>query len=340
MLLDVEDMTVSFPAKRGALQAARNLSFHLAAGESLGIVGESGCGKSVTGLALMGLLPDTASLTAGRMEFDGTDLLALSERERELIRGKDVSMIFQDPMHALNPCFTLGFQIEEVFEAHVPGTSKRERRERALALLDQVGIPAPRARIDCFPHELSGGMCQRAMIAMAIACKPKLLIADEPTTALDVTIQNQIMDLLTGLQERHRMAMILISHDLGVVAQNADRIQVMYAGEIVETAATERVLHGPAHPYTRGLLDSLPGADGTGLRARLPSIPGIVPDLRERPGGCQFHPRCAHAKREPRDCAAAAPALGRRGSAGGGRGDAAGDRLVRCHYPLGGEAAP
>ena len=324
MLLAVEDMTISFATRRGSFQAARNLTFHLAAGESLGVVGESGCGKSVMGLALMGLLPDSASLAARRIEFDGRDLLALSERAWENMRGKDVSMIFQDPMSALNPCFTLGFQIEEVFEAHEPGTSKKERRERSLALLDQVGIPDPGARIDSFPHELSGGMCQRAMIAMAIACKPRLLIADEPTTALDVTIQNQIMDLLMSLQESHRMAMILISHDLGVVAQNADRIQVMYAGETVETAATERVLHDPAHPYARGLLDSLPGAPGARFQERLPSIPGMVPDLRGRPGGCQFHPRCAHARTEPRDCASDAPALGETGDG----------RLARCHYPL------
>ena len=322
MLLEVERLSLSFEKKDGTLwQAVRDISFVLREGESLGIVGESGCGKSLTSLALMGLLPDTAVLKAKSIVFNERNHLTLTQKQWRKIRGEEMAMIFQDPMSALNPCFTVGFQIEEVFAVHKPELSKKERREAALDLLDQVGIPAPKMRIHSFPHELSGGMSQRVMIAMAIACKPKLLIADEPTTALDVTIQGQIMNLLKTLQEKYRMAMILISHDLGIVAQNADRIQVMYAGEIVESAPTESVIASPAHPYTYGLIRSLPGREATPFREELPSIEGIVPDLRERPQGCQFHPRCEFVKD---DCKKSVPINRERDS-----------KIVRCLYPLG-----
>ena len=297
MLLEVEKLSLSFEKKDKTLwQAVRDVSFHLDEGESLGVVGESGCGKSLTSLALMGLLPDTAHLKAQKLNFNKQDHLSLSPKEWQKVRGDKLAMIFQDPMSALNPCFTVGFQIDEVLAVHKRELSKKERKELVLDLLNQVGIPAPQIRIHSFPHELSGGMSQRVMIAMAIACGPKLLIADEPTTALDVTIQGQIMNLLKKLQEQYRMAMILISHDLGVIVNNADRIQVMYAGEIVESALTESIVSSPTHPYTYGLIRSLPGNKSVAFRGELPSIEGIVPDLRQRPKGCQFHPRCEFAK--------------------------------------------
>ena len=320
MLLEVENLGVSFATEKGFLQATRSLSFNLQQGESLGIVGESGCGKSLTGLALMGLLPHTAILKADKLRFKDHDLLGLSEAKWRGIRGCDIAMIFQDPMSALNPSFTIGFQIEEVFKVHKPELDKRRRNEAILELLDQVGIPAARSRIHSYPHELSGGMCQRVMIAMAIACKPKLLIADEPTTALDVTIQSQIMHLLNQLQEKYHMAMILVSHDFGIIAQNADRVQVMYAGEIIESASVDTILDSPAHPYTQGLMDSLPGSNEIGKA--LSSIPGIVADLRKRPEGCQFHPRCSFAQD---NCTVETPKDSHKG-----------DHLFRCHYPLGG----
>ncbi len=322
MLLEVEGLSLSFEEKGGTLwQAVRDVSFVLREGESLGIVGESGCGKSLTSLALMGLLPETAFLKAKKIVFNERNHLTLTPKQWQKIRGEEMAMIFQDPMSALNPCFTLGFQIEEVLAIHKPELSKKERKEAVLDLLDQVGIPAPTIRIHSFPHELSGGMSQRVMIAMAIACKPKLLIADEPTTALDVTIQGQIMNLLKKLQEKYHMAMILISHDLGIVSQNADRIQVMYAGEIVESASTESIIASPSHPYTYGLISSLPGGQSTPFRGELPSIEGIVPDLRYRSSGCQFLPRCKFAKN---DCNSAVPLNEARDS-----------RIVRCLYPLG-----
>ena len=323
MLLEIENFSLSFEKRDGTFwKAIRDVSFSLDKGEVLGIVGESGCGKSLTSLAIMGLLPETASVEAKTMLFNGLDLLTLTERKRQDLRGQDMAMIFQDPMSALNPCFTVGFQIDEIFKIHKRHLRKKERKELALDLLNQVGIPAPECRIHCFPHELSGGMCQRVMIAMAIAVGPKLLIADEPTTALDVTIQGQIMNLLRELQEKFHMAMILIGHDLSVVAHNSDRIQVMYAGEIVESAPTELIVNTPSHPYSRGLINSLPSTKSMAFREELPSIPGIVPDLRKRPSGCQFHPRCEFAKD---DCKVGRPLNKKQGK-----------RLVRCLYPLGG----
>ncbi|WP_417336788.1 ABC transporter ATP-binding protein [Halobacteriovorax marinus] len=292
MLLDIQNLNLKFHTSKGILHAIRDLSFHIKEGETLGIVGESGCGKSITNLALMGLLPDTAELTADKLEFEGKDLLSFNEKQWQGIRGSDIAMIFQDPMTALNPCFTVGYQIEETLELHRKDLSKEQRKEYVFELLDQVGIPAPRDRAKSYAHELSGGMSQRVMIAGAIACNPKLLIADEPTTALDVTIQDQILKLLKDIQEKNNMAMILVTHDLGVVAENADRIQVMYAGEVIESASSSSVIQSPKHPYTKGLLDSLPGNGSADFRTPLSSIAGMVPDLRSRPSGCQFNPRC------------------------------------------------
>jgi len=291
MLLKVEDLSIAFQTKKGLLEAVRDISFELSLGQTLGVVGESGCGKSITNLALMGLLPDTAQVSAKNVNFDGLNLFDLKESQWQKIRGKEISMIFQDPMSALNPSFKVGFQIEESLKIHEPTFTSMERKKRVISLLGQVGIPAPEERINSYAHELSGGMSQRVMIAMAIACKPKLLIADEPTTALDVTIQKQILQLLKDLQEQYEMAMIFVTHDLGVVANIADHIQVMYAGEIVESGAKNRIIHHAHHPYTSGLLSSLPGSQ-TPFRGKLPSIAGIVPDLFSRPEGCQFAPRC------------------------------------------------
>lgn len=320
MLLEVQNLSITFDTAKGPLAATRDISFTLNPGETLGIVGESGCGKSITNLAIMGLLPDTATVTADKLRFDGHYLLDISSSVFRSIRGGTIGMIFQDPMSALNPSFTVGFQIDETLKVHCPELDKAARAKRALELMEQVGIPAPRERLKNYAHELSGGMSQRVMIAMAIACRPKLLIADEPTTALDVTIQAQIMKLLKDLQREYKMAMILVTHDLGVVAQNADRIQVMYAGEIVESAKAEDLLASPRHPYTNGLLNSLPGRKATAFRAPLPSISGMVPDLRARPSGCQFNPRCERADEQ---CRKALPAL-----------TVEADRMLRCIHPI------
>ncbi len=319
MLLDIKNLNLKFHTSKGILHAIRDLSFHIKQGETLGIVGESGCGKSITNLALMGLLPDTAELTADKLEFQGQELIGLKEKEWQKIRGADIAMIFQDPMTALNPCFTVGYQIEETLEMHRKDLSKLERKEFVFELLDQVGIPAPRERAKSYAHELSGGMSQRVMIAQAIACNPKLLIADEPTTALDVTIQDQILKLLKDIQAKNNMAMILVTHDLGVVSENADRIQVMYAGEVIETGTSDEVIHSPKHPYTKGLLESLPGSNATTFRAPLSSIAGMVPDLRSRPQGCQFNPRCFKVKD---DCSISRPVLNEE------------NHQVSCFYPM------
>jgi len=306
-LLEVKNLSITFQTKYGPVEAVRDLTFTLDHGESLGVVGESGCGKSITNLAIMGLLPKNAELKADKLTFNGVDLLSLKERDYQKLRGQQVAMIFQDPMSALNPCFSVGEQIIETISVHRQ-ISKKDAHAEALALLNQVGIPAPEERLKCYPHELSGGMAQRVMIAMAISCRPQLLIADEPTTALDVTIQDQILNLLRDIQKQNKMALMLITHDLGVVAQNSDKIQVMYAGEVVESGPTASVVHTPAHPYTKGLLAGHPShqkaaandnatkennkTGATKKRKRLPSIPGMVPDLKQRPVGCQFHPRC------------------------------------------------
>ena len=256
-LLDVKNLTVSFDTSAGLFHAVKGIDLSVEAREVLAIVGESGSGKSVAMLSVMGLLPRTATVTADRLEFDGRDLLNISPEERRKIIGKDVAMIFQEPMTSLNPCFTVGFQIEEVLRFHL-GMDRAARRVRALELLEQVGIPEPAQRIDAFPHQLSGGQNQRVMIAMAIACKPKLLIADEPTTALDVTIQKQILDLLVSLQVSHGMGLIMITHNIGVVAETADRVVVQYKGLKMEEAGVLELFTAPRSPYTRALLAALP----------------------------------------------------------------------------------
>jgi oligopeptide/dipeptide ABC transporter ATP-binding protein len=292
MLLSIKNLNINFQMKNNTLEAVRGISFSLKRGETLGVVGESGCGKSITNLALMGLLADNGSVSAEELLFEGQDLLKMNELSWQKIRGKEMAMIFQDPMSALNPSFTVGHQIEETLQVHEPDLTKEQRGKRVIELLKQVGIPAPEERLKSYAHELSGGMSQRVMIAMAIACRPKLLIADEPTTALDVTIQDQILRLLKNLQKEYNMAMIFVTHDLGVVAKVSDKIQVMYAGEIVESGPTKALLNSPVHPYTRGLLRSLPSNKTSGFREPLYSIAGIVPSLNSRPKGCQFEPRC------------------------------------------------
>ncbi len=288
-LLDIKDLSVTFATARGPFRAVDGIDLSVEPGEVLGIVGESGSGKSVTSLAVLGLLADNASVTAARMQFDGQDLLTLSPKARRRLNGGQVAMIFQEPMSSLNPCFTVGFQIGETLAQH-EGLSGKALRHRCIALLEQVGIPAPETRLSAFPHQLSGGMSQRVMIAMAIACNPRLLIADEPTTALDVTIQRQILDLLRDLQRQRDMAMILITHDMGVVAESAHRVQVMYAGQVVENRPADSLFTAPRHPYTAALLDALP--ERAVGRRRLPTIAGTVPGISDRPTGCLFQPRC------------------------------------------------
>jgi oligopeptide transport system ATP-binding protein len=291
-ILDVQNLSVRFETHRGTVQAVSDLSFTLAAGETLGIVGESGCGKSVTSLAIMGLVPTPPGVvSADALTFEGRDLLRLSRDERRCVRGGRIAMIFQDPMTSLNPLVTVGRQLAEVLEIH-EGVRGKAARVRCAAGLGDVGIPNPEARLDAYPHELSGGMRQRVMIAMGLLCRPKVLIADEPTTALDVTIQAQILELMKRLQKEHGTAIVLITHDLGVVAGVADRVQVMYAGRVVERATARDVFAQPLHPYTRGLLASVPKIDGA-PNQRLASIDGQPPDLAALPGGCAFEPRCA-----------------------------------------------
>lgn len=290
-LLDIRNLTVEFQTAGGLFRAVDGVDIKCDRGEILSIVGESGSGKSVSMLALMDLLPWTAKISADQMQFDGKDLLKLGKADRRKIIGKDLAMIFQEPMSSLNPCFTVGFQIGETLKLHL-GMNRAERRKRSIELLEQVGIPAPETRLSAFPHQLSGGMCQRVMIAMAIAGHPKLLIADEPTTALDVTIQAQILDLLVGLQNEKKMALILITHDMGVVAETAERVQVLYAGQRVEEQNVFELFAKPYHPYTSALLSALP-ARATGRV--LPSIPGVVPGQFDRPPACLFAPRCRFA---------------------------------------------
>jgi len=318
-LLDIRGLTVRFATRGGAFTAVDGVDLQLAPNEVLAIVGESGSGKSVAMLALMGLLPWTATVTAERMAFDGHDLSKLSPRARRQIVGRDMAMVFQEPMSSLNPCFTVGYQIGEALAAHTD-LDRRARRARVVELLERVGIPDASKRLNVFPHQLSGGMSQRVMIAMALACSPKLLIADEPTTALDVTIQAQILDLLLQLQRENGMGLVLITHDLGVVAETAHRVVVQYAGRQVESAAADALFRNPHHPYTAALLAALPehaAQDGSKLLA---AIPGMVPGQFDRPQGCLFAPRCAHATQRCQDLA---PALA---------GEALGRAL--CHTPL------
>ena len=303
-LLRVRHLVTAFETDEGYLRAVDDVSFDAFPGRTLGIVGESGCGKSVTALSIMRLIPTPPGvIERGEALFDELDLLSIPEREMRNLRGNEISMIFQEPMTSLNPVYTVGTQIIESLRLH-QRVSRRAARARSIELLDLVGIPAPHERVDSYPHTLSGGMRQRAMIAMALACQPRLLIADEPTTALDVTIQAQILDLLRSLQKELGMSIVFISHDLGVMAEFADEIAVMYAGKIVEHAEAEALFRDPRHPYTRGLLRSLPGVHNRG--SRLHTIPGIVPDLRTLPEGCRFQDRCELATAE---CRAEEPPL-------------------------------
>ena len=297
-ILKVENLKTTFATKAGAVRAVDGVSYEISRGKTVGIVGESGCGKSVTSFSVMRLLTPPGKVTSGRVYFNGEDLLALPADKMRAVRGKDIAMIFQEPMTALNPVLTINFQISEQIAAH-ESISKAEARRRSIDLLALVGIPAPEKRVDDFPHQLSGGMRQRAMIAMALSCRPKLLIADEPTTALDVTIQAQILDLLQRLQEEFGMAMQFITHDLGVISEIADRVVVMYAGTIVEDADADALFKHPRHPYTVGLLGSMPRLDQT--VSRLPTIPGTVPSPMALPPGCRFQNRCPRASARCRE---------------------------------------
>jgi dipeptide transport system ATP-binding protein len=341
-LLEIENLTVAFPSRAAPARAVDGVSIAVAEGEALGVVGESGSGKSLTMLAVMGLVPFPGQVTVDRLRFKDRDLVRLSGRERRRLAGKSMAMIFQDPMTSLNPCFTIGFQLVETLCVHEKIDRKTARR-RAITLLEQVGIPAAESRMQAFPHQLSGGMNQRAMIAMAIACQPDLLIADEPTTALDVTVQAQILELLRTLQRERGMALILVSHNMDVVAETARRVVVMYAGQIVEERDTARLFAAPQHPYTAALLAARPlpalpppypppqaeegqgggtGEGGDGVQSgRLATIPGAPPGLNDRPAGCLFGPRCAYATE--RSCTTQPeirPWM---------------EGRIRCHYPLG-----
>ena len=322
-LLDVKELSVHFGDEKAPFKAVDRISYQVNQGEVLGIVGESGSGKSVSSLAVMGLIDFPGRVSAKGLEFEGKDLLSLPPKEKRELVGADIAMIFQDPMTSLNPAYTVGFQIMEAIKAH-QGGSKKERHERTLELLRLVGIPDPESRIDVYPHQLSGGMSQRVMIAMAIACKPRLLIADEPTTALDVTIQAQIVDLLLELQQKECMSLILITHDLALVAEAAHRIIVMYAGQVVEEGRAEDIFREPKHPYTQALLRSLPEfAEG---KSRLQSLPGVVPGKYDRPQGCLLNPRCPYATDL---CRTVEPELRH-----------VGNRQVKCHTPLNAQGEP
>ncbi|MDB5571832.1 MAG: transporter ATP-binding protein [Hyphomicrobiales bacterium] len=291
-VLEVEGLSVDIDVPAGKLHAVSDVSFCVRPGETLCLVGESGCGKTMTSLALMRLLPPRATLTARRMSFEGRDLARLSERDMARLRGDRLGMIFQDPMTSLNPVYRIGDQMEEVWLRH-RGGARAAARKRAEFLLERVGIINPRQRLDQYPHQLSGGLRQRMMIAMMLMCEPALLIADEPTTALDVTVQVQILSLLRDLQQEFRMGLILITHNLGVVARMADEVAVMYAGRIVEQGTGREVFAAPTHPYTRGLLDCIPKHGQSAARGPLGSIPGIVPSLVGEMSGCSFRNRCA-----------------------------------------------
>ncbi len=317
-LLDIRNLAVEFATARGRFRAVDGVDVSVEPGEILCIVGESGSGKSVSMLAAMGLIAWPGRVTAAAMRFNGSDLLSLSPRQRRRVVGKDMAMVFQEPMSSLNPCYPVGWQIAEALRTH-HAVPRRKVRDRVVDLLDQVGIPAPATRLGAFPHQLSGGMNQRVMIAMAISCNPLLLIADEPTTALDVTIQKQILDLLVDLRRQRGMGLVLITHDMGVVAETAHRVQVMYAGQMVEEQPTEALFAAPRHPYTAALLAALP--ERAMGRARLPTIPGVVPGIDDRPQGCLFNPRCRFADEK---CRTEPPLLA--GPPG---------RRARCHYPLG-----
>ncbi len=324
-LLEIRDLVVEFRTERGLVRAVDGISFDIPRAETLGVVGESGCGKSVTALSIMRLIPDPPGrILGGPIVYEGKNLLDLAEREMRDIRGNAISMIFQEPMTSLNPVFTAGDQVAEAIRLH-QAKSKKAALSDAVDMFKLVGIPSPEERVHAYPHQMSGGMRQRVMIAMALACKPDLLIADEPTTALDVTIQAQILDLLRKLQRELGMSIMLITHDLGVVAETCDDVIVMYAGRIVERAPTTELFSAPRHPYTNGLLRSVPSYTAAGTaaaadRKRLQEIPGMVPSLHALPTGCKFADRCPGAKDR---CRAEEPEL-----------TSIGATMVRCHFPV------
>ena len=320
-LLEIEDLRVEFGTLQRPIRAVEGIDLAVDAAEVVGLVGESGSGKSVTALALLGLIDDPGRVHARRIAFDGQDLITASAASRRTLAGRDIAMIFQDPLSSLDPCYTAGFQLDEALKLHGNAAERADaavRRDRALELLREVEIADPPARLRAYPHQLSGGMAQRVMIAMAIAGRPKLLIADEPTTALDVTVQAQVLALLMRLRREHRMAVLLITHDLAVVAETADRVVVMYAGQVMETGPVPVLFDAPRHPYTKALLDALPEHNFD--RARLKTLPGVVPGAFDRPSGCLLSPRCEFATER---CVVERPRL---------TGDAA--RAVRCHFPL------
>ena len=320
-LLCVRNLVVEFDTRFGPVRAVDDISFDIFANETVGIVGESGCGKTVTGLSLLRLVPSPPGrIVQGSIILNGNDLVQLPENDMAQLRGDDISMIFQEPMTALNPVLSLGTQMTDVLRQHRKMT-KREARDVAIDMLAKVGIPVPEKRIDEYPHELSGGMRQRVMIAMALSCNPKLLVADEPTTALDVTTQAQVLEQIVELQEEFHMAVILITHDLGVIAETCQRAVVMYCGNIVETGTVADLFQRPRHPYTKGLLESIPRLRDERI-AELPIIPGMVPDLLSLPAGCRFADRCKYAQA---DCLQTPPRLESSGDAGSG---------VACYHPL------
>ena len=323
-LLEVRNLKTGFKTDDGAFLAVDDVSFKLEKGKTLGIVGESGCGKSVASLSIMRLIPTPpGKIEGGQIIFDGKDLLHLNESEMRKIRGNRIAMIFQEPMTSLNPVFTVGDQIAEAIELHHKGLSREEIRQRTIEMLRKVGIPEPEDRINNYPHQMSGGMRQRVMIAMALSCDPEILIADEPTTALDVTIQAQILDLIRKLQKEMNTAMILITHDLGVVAETCDHVAVMYAGKIIEYGTVHDIFERPQHWYTKGLLNSVPHFETGHRRTRLETIPGLVPSLLELKPGCRFQDRCVNAKS---DCKIKEPELGLFKQ---------GFHVAACYHPVG-----
>jgi len=321
-LLEVENLQTHFRGDDGVNRAVDGISFEVNSGETVAIVGESGCGKSVTAMSILRLIPEPPGKIAGAIRFNGRDLLQLSDREMRDIRGNEISMIFQEPMTSLNPVLTVGRQIGETLRLH-QGVSKAQAEQKAVEMLTLVGIPEPQRRVREYPHQLSGGMRQRVMIAIALACNPKLLIADEPTTALDVTIQAQILDLMRDLKRTVGAAIVIITHDLGVVAEVAERVIVMYAGRKVEEAEVGRLFRSPRHPYTQGLLGSMPklGSSLTGQETRLQEIPGLVPSLKRKLDGCVFASRCPHATDL---CTRVAPALEEKAEG----------HIAACHYAI------
>ena len=322
-LVQVSDLRIDFGTPDRPLAAVEGVDLRIETGEIVGLVGESGSGKSVTALALMGLVDAPGRVSAARMQFAARDLMKLRENERRQIAGRDIAMIFQDPHASLDPCYTVGYQLDEAIRLHgdaAERASAAARRARACALLHEVDIREPEARLHAYPHQLSGGMAQRVMIAIALAGRPRLLIADEPTTALDVTVQAQVLALLSRLRAERAMAILLITHDLAVVAETADRVVVMYAGQVMETGSVPDIFDAPRHPYTQALLDALPEHEPG--RTRLRTIPGVVPGARDRPAGCLLAPRCTFAAER---CAASRPAFRMLAPHAG----------VRCHFPLG-----